>query len=69
MIITVLMVLWAILGLIFGLALYAEETMPHDDKRKNNLTVLMLGPAWWIIRGLVAVYKVLAFWLDPDLED
>ncbi len=66
MIITVLIVLWTILGLIFGLALYSEDKMPHDDKKKNNLTVLMLGPAWWVIRGLVAIYVELISWLESE---
>lgn len=70
MIITVLIVVWATIGLIFGLALYADKTMPHSDKKKNNLTVLMLGPAWWIIRGLAAVYIELRLWLvGPEESD
>lgn len=66
-IIYVPIILWTLIGLIFGLGLYSSDFMPHDDKRKNNLTVLMLGPAWWIVRALVAVYTVLISWLiNPE---
>lgn len=64
--IVVFFILWTIIGGIFGLSLYADEIMPHDNKRKNNITVLILGPGWWIIRGLVIVYKLFRSWVESE---
>ena len=69
MTIIALIVAWTIIGLIFGLVLYSEGIMPHSNKKKNDLTVLMLGPAWWIIRGFVAIYDELTSWLESEETD
>lgn len=65
-IITTFFVLWIIIGAVAGLSLYAGDTMPHDNRRKNNIAVLILGPFWWITRGLVIIFKHFKRWIESE---